>query len=496
MDAHEQLITLNRTEFDKINYSSTTSAAGSQQDASKELAGRIAGLNITGDNFLDEVVVVGYGASRKRDLTGAVTSIRSEDIFSSATTVEQVLQGRVPGMQITDVMGTPGNSANITIRGMSSVSNNNQPLYVLDGIPVSGNINDIINVHDIDYITVLKNASAAAIYGSRAANGVIIINSKKGKNNYNRYNNKPYRLKDMEDVEYLQEMKETPVKEKMGVYERLREQYGGDAGFYFDAAQHVFESGFTKEAFDILMNAAEAANGSRQVLIAMAYVLEIWQQFDEAVKIYDQLIKDNSFNLNFYRDLAWAHYQQGNYQQAVDILYGAVTMNTGQQESINLYTKAVMLNEMNAIISLYKHILDISSIPAAIIKPLAVDMRIIVDCNKGNMSNVSINEPGNETCSYSHPVTKNGGTIQPGYYWYYSNPFEYQIKKAPDGKYRLRVNYYDSYSSPGRIPSVIRIRTFKNFGSGNQEISIENVVMDNQYGEIEIAEIKWQGNIF
>ena len=111
-------------------------------------------------------------------------------------------------------------------------------------------------------------------------------------------------------------------------------------------------------------------------------------------------------------NLAWAHYQQGNYQQAVDILYGAIKMNTGQQEPLNLYIKAAMLNEMNAIISLHKEVLDISSIPAAIIKPLAVDMRIMVDCNKGNLSDVRISEPGNAICSYSNPVTKNGGTVQ------------------------------------------------------------------------------------
>ena len=84
----------------------------------------------------------------------------------------------------------------------------------MDGIPVSGNINDIINVQDIEYITVLKDASASAIYGSRAANGAIVINSKKGKNTFNYYNNKPYRLKDMEDVEYLQDDEGSASKRK------------------------------------------------------------------------------------------------------------------------------------------------------------------------------------------------------------------------------------------------------------------------------------------
>jgi tetratricopeptide (TPR) repeat protein len=295
----------------------------------------------------------------------------------------------------------------------------------------------------------------------------------------------------MEDVEYLQELKNVSVSAKILVYEKLKEQYGGEAGFYFDAAQHLFEAGLKKKAFEILMNAAEAANGSQQVLTATAYILEYWKLFEEAINIYEQLIKQNSYNFNLYRNLAWVHYQSGNYQQAVDILYGCIKMNTGQQEYSNLSAKTIIMSEMNAIISLHKAKLDISAIPVDLIKPLPVDMRIVIDCNKGNLSNVSIREPGGITCSYSNPVTKNGGTIQREQYWYYGNPFEYQIKKAPGGKYRISVNYYDYYSSTGNIPSVIRIMMFKNFGKENQSIEVENIMMDNQYGEIEIAEVKW-----
>ena len=491
-DANEKQIYLSRMEYDKKEYKAAAGDVPSnlQLPGNNELSDKVPGLSIS-SNSLEEVVVVGYGTARRSQLTGAVGYLRSRDIFSSATTVEQALQGRIAGVQVNNAFGSPGSSSNITIRGSSSMGTNNQPLYILDGVPISGNINDAINVHDIDHITVLKDISASAIYGSRAANGAIIINSKKGKNYYNHYNNKPYRLKDMEDVEYLQELKNVSVSAKILVYEKLKEQYGGEAGFYFDAAQHLFEAGLKKKAFEILMNAAEAANGSQQVLTATAYILEYWKLFEEAINIYEQLIKQNSYNLNLYRNLAWAYYQSGYYQQAVDILYGCIKMNTGQQEYSNLAAKTIIMSEMNAIISLHKAKLDISKIPVDLIKPLPVDMRIVIDCNKGNLSNVSIREPGGITCSYSNPVTKNGGTIQREQYWYYGNPFEYQVKKAPEGKYKISVNYYDYYSSTGNIPSVIRIMKFKNFGRENQSIEVENVMMDNQYGEIEIAEVKW-----
>jgi TonB-dependent SusC/RagA subfamily outer membrane receptor len=492
-DVNAKQISLNRMEYDKFNYKAaaeTVSATTIPSTGNTELIGKAAGPGIQ-SNALEEVIVTGYGTARKSLLTGSVAYIRSHDIFSSVNTVEQALQGRVAGLHVTNSSGAPGSAANITMRGFSSLGANNQPLYILDGLPISGNINDIINVHDIDNITVLKDISASSLYGSRAANGAIIINSKKGKNYYNYYTSKPYRLKDMEDVAYLQELKDISLSEKMLTYQKLKEQYGGEAGFYFDAAQHFFEIGLRKEAIEILMNATEAANGSQQVLVATAYILEYWTLFEEAIYIYEQLIKDNADKVSFYRNLAWANYQSGNWQRAVDILYGAIKMNTGQQEAANLSEKAIIMNEMNAIIAMHKSRLDISAIPQELIKPLPVDMRITLDCNAGSVGNVSIREPGGVTCSYLKLVTKNGGTIQNGYYWYNGNPVEYQIRNAPQGKYKISVNYYGHYSNNSKIPSVIRVMKFKNFGKENQSVEIENVMMDNQYGEVEIAEVKW-----
>lgn len=456
------------------------------------LNGMISGvMSNSRDGELSEVVITGYATARKRDITGSMGYIGETNLLSSPTSIAQALQGRVAGLEVRSANNNPGSAASFRIRGVSSLTSNGQPLFVIDGIPVSGDINDLVTPNDIENIMVLKDPNAAAIFGSRATNGAIVITTKKGKSNYNYYNNKPYRLKDMPDVEYLQELKGAPVSEKLNVYGRLKDEYGGEAGFYFDVAQHLYESGLHKQALEILMNAAEAANGSQQVTIAMAYILEHWHRYEEAIDIYEQLIDDSPTILNLHSNLAWAHYQIGHYQEAVDILFNAIKTNTGQTESANLYVKSMLLNEMNAIIQMHKDKLDISHIPSTLIKSLPVDMRIVIDCNKGNMSNVRIKEPGGAICDYANPTTKNGGTVHHGYYWYYTNPFEYQVKKAPEGQYKISVNYYDSYFYPGKIPSVIRIRKFKNFGRENQSIEIENVIMDNQNGQVEIAEVKW-----
>ena len=148
---------------------------------------------------LEEVVVIGYGTVLKKDLTGSVSSVKvSETISRQSTTVDQLLQGRAAGIQVTQNAANPGSGISVRIRGTSSLRGNNEPLYVVDGIIISSASEDVvatggnntgqeqqnglngINPRDIEDIQVLKDASATAIYGSRGANGVILITTKKG----------------------------------------------------------------------------------------------------------------------------------------------------------------------------------------------------------------------------------------------------------------------------------------------------------------------------
>ena len=128
--------------------------------------------------LLNEVLVIGYGTIRKSDLTGAVSAVSNKDLKDlPASNVGQALQGKVAGVQIID-SGTPGSNVNIKVRGLGSI-NNCDPLIVIDGVPTDLGLN-ALNTNDIERIDVLKDASAAAIYGSRGANGVVMITTKRG----------------------------------------------------------------------------------------------------------------------------------------------------------------------------------------------------------------------------------------------------------------------------------------------------------------------------
>jgi len=145
------------------------------------------------DKALEEVVVVGYGTQKKSDLTGAISSIKAEDLRKLPTTsFDQAIQGRAAGVQVTQASSAPGGRVSIRIRGGNSLSSGNEPLYVIDGYPITAggtaggngagqNPLASINPSDIASMEILKDASATAIYGSRGANGVVLVTTKRGK---------------------------------------------------------------------------------------------------------------------------------------------------------------------------------------------------------------------------------------------------------------------------------------------------------------------------
>src|SRR5882724_629482 len=158
----------------------------------EERVGSVDAINVTlkaNVGNLNEVVVVGYGLSRKKDLTGAVATVSSKDFQTGViTTPEQLIAGKIAGVSIISNSGQPGAGSTIVIRGGASLSASNSPLIVIDGVPVdndliSGATNSLsfVNANDIESFSVLKDASASAIYGTRASNGVIIITSKRGR---------------------------------------------------------------------------------------------------------------------------------------------------------------------------------------------------------------------------------------------------------------------------------------------------------------------------
>jgi TonB-dependent starch-binding outer membrane protein SusC len=151
---------------------------------------------------LEDVVITAYGEQEREKVTGAISTVDGEQIKNLPILgIEQALQGRASGVQITQNSGTPGGSISVRVRGASSISGSNEPLYVIDGVPIlAGSLSNIdvgnqqpnalsnINPGDIESIEVLKDAASASLYGSRAANGVVLITTKRGRSGKTKFN--------------------------------------------------------------------------------------------------------------------------------------------------------------------------------------------------------------------------------------------------------------------------------------------------------------------
>ncbi len=157
--------------FSFIGYESQEVTIGNQQVIDVILQESASQLN--------EVVAVGYQTVRKSDVTGAISSVKAKELNLSTPTVGQALVGKVAGVQISQVSGAPYNSTKIRVRGVGSINASSDPLYVIDGYPAGNDV--FINPNDIESIDILKDAASAAIYGSRAAGGVVLITTKRGK---------------------------------------------------------------------------------------------------------------------------------------------------------------------------------------------------------------------------------------------------------------------------------------------------------------------------
>jgi len=158
--------------FSYVGYADQTQTIGTSD---------VVNVTMQLDNSLEEIVVVGYGTSTKEAFTGTATKIETENIEAKAVgNISQALRGEVAGVNVVTGSGAPGSDATIRIRGFGSINGNRSPLYIVDGAPYASDIS-AINPSDIASLTILKDAAATSIYGSRGANGVIVITTKKGK---------------------------------------------------------------------------------------------------------------------------------------------------------------------------------------------------------------------------------------------------------------------------------------------------------------------------
>lgn len=240
-----------------VGYTAQTIAVGGQSVLNVTLAASATQLS--------EAIVVGYGSQTKADVTGSVTQLTAKDVENVPTvSFEQAIQGRTPGVQINQGSGKLGAGVQIRVRGSSSVTASNQPLYVIDGIPATSTdvgsdtepLNPLadLNPNDIESITILKDASSAAIYGSRASNGVILVNTKKGRQGQTKVNvgyyvgtSRPTRLRKFLNADQYKQLFSEAINNVPGLidttdptaYQSVAEVFDAEGGIDFNSTSNT-----------------------------------------------------------------------------------------------------------------------------------------------------------------------------------------------------------------------------------------------------------------
>lgn len=445
---------------------------------------------VAGGELKEVVVTSAFGIKRAaRSVSANMQTVSAEELtVIRQTNVSNALAGKVAGIQVRSQSYVKLGAAStmVRLRGENSLSAGSGVIYVVNG-NIMDNSNDI-NVDDINDITVLQAPAAAALFGPDGANGAIVINTKRAVRSYP-YQQRiwtNYKLSDMEDVDYLVEIRNTDVTDAWQKYEQLQKSYGDETAFYYDMADYFFEIKKPYEAKKILLTAIELCHGNKPCLKLAAYTLEKWKQFDAAIELYHQLLITDENNLLVKRDMALAYLQNKNYQQAVNTYYNIITAADNENQYLQLKENA--LAEMNAVIALDIPLLDISFIDKRLIKILPADLRITVEANNNSLNSLQVIEPGGASCNFANPLTVNGGRLKTSAeYLPANNCSEYVLKNAQKGKYRVKINAYGYYNNS--MPQCLRIVTFKNFHKTNMSIQIESVSIDNQYGVVEIVEI-------
>lgn len=445
------------------------------------------------NNTLSEVVVTSaFATTRTMRSVSSNAQVVSADQLNTIrqTNLNDALAGKVAGIQVRSQSSAVLDGSNsIRIRGVSSLSGSSSPIYVVDGTIVTS-VNDI-NTDDIENVSVLQGPSAAALFGQQGQNGAIVVTMKRGRRQPVNNSDQPVRYKDLEDMDYLDELKAVQLNERYDRYLEMKDTVGDRPSFYFDVAAYLYQVGKKTEAIRVLSNLMEISKEDHQLLRATGYVLEDWKQYDEAIAVYEKVLAIKEEEPQSYRDLALAHFKRGDYQQAVDILYRIITKNWDQYEARYAGLRGIMLNEMNAIIAMHKDKIDLSAVNPAVIKALPVDLRVTIDWNKDETDiDLHVIEPGGAECYYQNHETVNGGRISEDFTQGYG-PEEYQAKNALGGKYKVLVNYFGDRYQKQKTPSFIRVSVFKNFGKPDQSFTSDCLMMDNQTGKIEIETVQF-----
>ncbi len=466
--------------------------------------GQAAGANnaeadkLTGTQQLGEVVVTGALGikTQSRQLGYATATVDNKQLTEGkATNVATALEGKVSGLQVNTTNNGVNPSTRMILRGNRSITGNNQALLVVDGVPIEDNsyINTI-NPDDIQDVNVIKGAVGAAIYGSKASNGAIIITTKKGTLTHSGTTadtsdadstetdgdhpaaNHPattgaidIAYKEVE-TDYLKTIGKADKALRYQVYLGLRPKYAGDPVYYYTVAGYFIKMGDKELGLRILSNLAELDLGSYELYKMLGYKLKQQGDYQDEVYAFKKVTDLRPLDPQSFRDYGLALEDAGQHQKALDVLYEAMTRSYSP-DADGLYhgIQEIFLPEINRIIAMNKGQLDHSKISKSVVEPMPVDIRIVMNWNMNNTDiDLWVTDPNGEKCYYSHNRTEIGGRMSHDMTQGFG-PEQFLLKNAIKGTYKIQIDYFGDRQATIAGPTTIMAEMFTHYGTPQEK---------------------------
>jgi len=453
----------------------------------------------TASTSLSEVVVTALGIRRQaKEIGYATTTVKADELTQArVTNIATGLAGKVAGLQINLVNNGSAADTRVTLRGNRSILGDNAALLIVDDVQVPLSNLSTLNPADVDEVNVLKDAAATELYGSDAANGVIIVRTKNAKANSSPKDSSYKKIPevhpfDTETFDYIAALKQTERAKRYSKYLELRQYYLNRPTYFFETASYFLKMGDKATGITILSNLAELENGNYELYKMLGYKLKEAGDYESELSAFKKVLDLRSSDPQSFRDYALAYVDLGDYQKALDLLYEGMTKSYSDEMN-RMYSgiEEIFLTEINHLIAAHKNVLNLKNIDRSIIATMPTDIRVVMNWNKNNTDiDLWVTDPNGEKCYYGNRTTAAGGRISDDFTEGFG-PEQFMLKKGAKGKYRIEIDYYNDTQVTIAGPTTIMAEIYLNYGTDKEEKRIITLQMAKEKeGAIFIGEVE------
>lgn len=456
----------------------------------KEIASQTINVEMKAGESLEAITVVGYG--------GSVSSAKMSSAISTVSS-EYVGQYGNPS----DEMRKTIEAIEMLIRSSNSLSENNKPLFFINGKISNQRSFRKIQEEEIAQLGILKNQEATAIFGTKARGGAVYIVTKKGiaedSDAIDAFNEKMASRIKMKswnsDMPYIKELeKETTVADAYKKYIEIRAMYVTVPSFYLDVADFFHSRQATETAITIITNLMEIELDNYELLKAAAYKFEYFKRYKLAVLAYEKVLELRPEEPQSYRDLALAYEQVGDIQKSYDLLNKLCDGELLQKDEEERFTgiEHIAYVELTRLVNTYKKKLKLKKKVRKTFTKMPVDVRIVIDWNHNDTDiDLWVYDPKGEKASYKNMHTKIGGRMSEDLTEGYG-PEEFMLKDAVKGEYKIVVDHYSSSEQKVSGPTILKVALYTNYGKENEEKKTAVIRLSEKSDELEVGSLVFE----